>query len=160
MHSCPLVHMFAFSRPPWDSLSQLLAFIRQPPPLGLSCLVFLKKSQRCLSVSEPENAALSEGWRRRSYQAFPGAVTVTPSPAALLLKLPGQNSRIDDESVAFCPFRGPRPPLCGLKSFHSHSCHSRFCCGGWPWLSCLIQKQTRAKENRLGVYFFSPAVVF
>lgn len=72
---------------------------------------------------------------------------------ALLLQLPGQNSRIDDESVAFCPFRGPCPPMCGLKSFHSHSCHSWFCCGSWPWLSCLIQKQTRAKENRLGVYF-------
>lgn len=42
---------------------------------------FLKKSQQCfLTISEPENAASSEGWGRRSYQAFPGAVTVTPSP--------------------------------------------------------------------------------
>lgn len=43
---------------------------------------FLKKSQRFLTISEPKNAALSEGWGRRSYQAFPGAVSVTPSPCS------------------------------------------------------------------------------
>lgn len=72
----------------------------------------------------------------------------------MLLQLPGRNSRVDDGSVAFCPFHGPCPPLCGLKSCHSHSCCCWFCYGNWPWLSCLIQKQTRAKENRLGFFFF------
>lgn len=44
----------------------------------------------------------------------------------MLSQLPGQNSHIDDDSVAFCPFHGPRPPFRRLKSFHSHSCHSWF----------------------------------
>lgn len=78
---CVHVCMFAFSEPLWDSLthscwclSGSLSVLFLPPG-------FLKRRQRRLScIWAPKWCFVSK--MRRSYRAFPGAVTVTRSPCS------------------------------------------------------------------------------
>lgn len=72
---------FVLSKPLWGCLSQLLVFISR-----FLCLVsaaWILEGKPVLSNHIwARNGALSQGWGRRSYQAFPGAVTVPPFPCS------------------------------------------------------------------------------
>lgn len=152
--SCAFVHMFAFSKSLWDSQSQLLVFIRLPLLPG-----FLKKRQFCLTTSQLWKCCFVWSMRETLLSDISrSSYTVTPCSASPDSQ--DKNSCVDYDSVALCTFCGPCPPCAGLTGSHSHSCHSRVRYGNWPLLSCLIQKRTWAKGNRLGVYFSSLVVVF
>lgn len=141
------------SRRGTPSLSQLLVFI------SLSCPASWREAMCCLTTSEPEKALLClRGWGRRSYQALPGAfLPRLPSPPLCRSDSQDGTATLVVIVLLLGLSRGPSVTR-GSRAFILAAATVDFAVE--TWLSWLIQKQTRVKENRLAACLFFQAFVF